>query len=151
MKVTTTANAKENALLERAKQGDERAFTELVRQYEDLVYNFSFKVCRDRGAATETLQDTFVNVYRKLGQFDGKSKFSTWLYTIVANNCLMKRRRAKLEKALKDTMANPVVRERLLKVDTDPSFAPGPSLRTKMANEIANWSKFIDAKGIKVE
>ena len=93
------SNAKENALLERAKQGDERAFTELVRQYEDLVYNFSFKVCRDRGAATETLQDTFVNVYRKLGQFDGKSKFSTWLYAIVANNCLMKRRRAKLEKA----------------------------------------------------
>jgi RNA polymerase sigma-70 factor (ECF subfamily) len=86
-------------LLERAKQGDERAFAELVRQYEDMVYNFSFKVCRDKSDATETLQDTFVNVYRKLEQFDGKSKFSTWLYSIVANNCLMKRRRQKLEKA----------------------------------------------------
>jgi len=93
----TTDN--ETDLLERAKQGDERAFTELVRQYEDMVYNFSFKVCRDRSDATETLQDTFVNVYRKLDQFDGKSKFSTWLYSIVANNCLMKRRRQKLEKA----------------------------------------------------
>lgn len=95
----TASSTKESALLERAKRGDERAFAELVRQYEDMVYNFSFKVCRDRSDATETLQDTFVNVFRKLEQFDGKSKFSTWLYTIVANNCLMKRRRQKLEKA----------------------------------------------------
>jgi tripartite-type tricarboxylate transporter receptor subunit TctC len=59
--------------------------------------------------------------------------------------------RAKLEKALQSTMQNPAVRARLLKVDTDPTFAPGPALRTKMENEIRNWSKFIDAKGIKVE
>jgi tripartite-type tricarboxylate transporter receptor subunit TctC len=48
-------------------------------------------------------------------------------------------------------MANPAVRERLTKVGTDPSFAPGPALRAKLEREIANWSKFIDAKGIKVE
>jgi RNA polymerase sigma-70 factor (ECF subfamily) len=54
-------------------------------------------MCRDRQRAAETLQDTFVNVYRKLGSFDGKSKFSTWLYTIVTNNCLMKLRRRRIE------------------------------------------------------
>jgi tripartite-type tricarboxylate transporter receptor subunit TctC len=59
--------------------------------------------------------------------------------------------RAKLEKALQDTMANPAVRARLTKVDTDPSFAPGPALKTKLEREITNWTKFIDAKGIKVE
>ena len=59
--------------------------------------------------------------------------------------------RAKLEKALQATMANPTVRARLLKVDTNPSFAPGPALRVKLENEIQNWSKFIDAKGIKVQ
>jgi tripartite-type tricarboxylate transporter receptor subunit TctC len=59
--------------------------------------------------------------------------------------------RAKLEAALKTTMENPAVRERLLKVDTDPSFAPGPALKVKLETEIANWSKFIDAKGIHVE
>jgi hypothetical protein len=47
-------------------------------------------------------------------------------------------------------MQNPAVRERLMKVDTNPSFAPGPALRTKLENEIKNWSAFIDAKGIKV-
>jgi tripartite-type tricarboxylate transporter receptor subunit TctC len=59
--------------------------------------------------------------------------------------------RAKLEKALQSTMTNAAVRERLLKVDTDPSFAPGPALRVKLDNEIKNWSRFIDAKSIKVE
>jgi tripartite-type tricarboxylate transporter receptor subunit TctC len=59
--------------------------------------------------------------------------------------------RSKLEKALQDTMANPIVRERLARVDTDPSFAPGPALTVKLENEIKNWSVFIDAKGIKVE
>jgi tripartite-type tricarboxylate transporter receptor subunit TctC len=59
--------------------------------------------------------------------------------------------RAKLEKTLEATMKNPAVRERLAKVDTDPSFAPGPALRVKLEREITNWSKFIDAKGIKVE
>ena len=59
--------------------------------------------------------------------------------------------KARLQKAAQDTMANPALRERLAKVDTDPSFAPGPALRVKLENEIKNWSKFIDAKGIKVE
>jgi RNA polymerase sigma-70 factor (ECF subfamily) len=39
-----------------------------------------------------------VNVYRKLDQFNGKAKFSTWLYQIVTNNCLMNKRRSKLDK-----------------------------------------------------
>lgn len=87
-----------NDFLDKARSGDEKAFAKIVRHYEDMVYGFSFKVCRDKQYAEETLQDTFVNVYRKLKQFDGKSKFSTWLYSIVTNNCLMKRRRRKLEK-----------------------------------------------------
>jgi RNA polymerase sigma-70 factor (ECF subfamily) len=87
----------ESELVRRAKAGDQRAFTALVKKYESTVYNFAFKVCRDEEKAEETLQDTFVNVYRKLDQFNGKAKFSTWLYQIVTNNCLMKRRKSKLE------------------------------------------------------
>jgi RNA polymerase sigma-70 factor, ECF subfamily len=84
-------------LVNRAKKGDERAFTELVKRYESTVYSFAYKVCRNEEKAEETLQDTFVNVYRKLNQFNGKAKFSTWLYQIVTNNCLMKRRKSKLQ------------------------------------------------------
>jgi RNA polymerase sigma-70 factor (ECF subfamily) len=89
----------ERDLIKQAQRGDERAFTRLVKTYESLVYSFAFKVCRDKEHADETWQDTFVNVYRKLHQFDGKSKFTTWLYAIVANNCRIKRRKRKLDQA----------------------------------------------------
>ncbi|MGA9406932.1 MAG: sigma-70 family RNA polymerase sigma factor [Bacteroidota bacterium] len=86
-------------LVRRAQNGDKKSFSLLVKQYESTVYGFAFKVCRDEEKAAETLQDTFVNVYRKLDQFNGKAKFSTWLYQIVTNNCLMKRRRSKIEES----------------------------------------------------
>jgi RNA polymerase sigma-70 factor (ECF subfamily) len=82
----------EVTVIERAKAGDEKAFRDLVHRYEDTVYRFAFNVCRSEEMATETLQNTFINVYNKLDSFDGRSTFSTWLYSIVTNNCLMKRR-----------------------------------------------------------
>jgi RNA polymerase sigma-70 factor, ECF subfamily len=87
--------APDSALIEAAKGGDRRAFSALVGRYEDTVYRFALKVCRDADKASETLQDTFISVFRKLDTFDGRSKFSTWLYTVVTNNCLMKHRRRK--------------------------------------------------------
>jgi tripartite-type tricarboxylate transporter receptor subunit TctC len=59
--------------------------------------------------------------------------------------------KAKLEKAFATVMASPNVRERLAKLDITPDFAPGPAMRTKLENEITNWTKFIDAHGIKPE
>lgn len=93
------AHVSDEELIKRAKKGDERAFTQLVKKYESLVYSFAFKVCRDEEKASETWQDTFVNVFRKLHQFDGRSKFTTWLFSIVTNSCRMKRRQRKLDQA----------------------------------------------------
>jgi tripartite-type tricarboxylate transporter receptor subunit TctC len=59
--------------------------------------------------------------------------------------------RAKLDKAVATTLSNPHVRERLAKLDIEPAYAPGNVLKTKLENEIANWTKFIDAHGIKPE
>jgi tripartite-type tricarboxylate transporter receptor subunit TctC len=59
--------------------------------------------------------------------------------------------RAKLDQAVSTTLSNPRVRERLAKLDIEPAYAPGSDLRMKLENEIANWTKFIDAHGIKPE
>ena len=59
--------------------------------------------------------------------------------------------KAKLDKAVAATLSNPQVRERLANLDIEPAYAPGDSLKTKLENEIANWTKFIDAHGIKPE
>jgi RNA polymerase sigma-70 factor (ECF subfamily) len=92
-------DAEDRQLIHDARGGDERAFNNLVNKYKDLVFKFAFKVCRNEEKAEEIFQDTFVNVYRKLNQFDGRSKFSTWLYSIITNNCLMHNRKGKLEQA----------------------------------------------------
>jgi tripartite-type tricarboxylate transporter receptor subunit TctC len=59
--------------------------------------------------------------------------------------------KAKLDKAVSTTLSNPRVRERLANLDIEPGYAPGDALKTKLENEIANWTKFIDTHGIKPE
>jgi tripartite-type tricarboxylate transporter receptor subunit TctC len=59
--------------------------------------------------------------------------------------------KAKLETAMSTVMSDPRVRERLAKLDITPDFAPARVLRTTLENEIKNWTKFIDQKGIKPE
>src|SRR5262245_31202784 len=59
--------------------------------------------------------------------------------------------KAKLEKAISATLSNPQVRERLANLDIEPAYAPGNDLKLKLENEIANWTKFIDAHGIRPE
>jgi RNA polymerase sigma-70 factor (ECF subfamily) len=83
----------ETELIDKAKAGDKKALAELVKKYEQTVYNFSFKICRDPEKAENIMQETFLSMIRSLYQFDGNSKLSTWLYRIVANHCLMAARK----------------------------------------------------------
>jgi RNA polymerase sigma-70 factor (ECF subfamily) len=82
-------------LVELAKNGDRKALAQLVKDNEQTVYNFSFKVCRDRDKAEHIMQETFFSMIKSLHQFDGNSKLSTWLYRIVSNHCLMLARKDK--------------------------------------------------------
>ena len=79
----------EELLIEKAQNGDKKALAQLVKNYEQTVYNFSFKICRNKERAEHTMQETFLSMVKNIGQFSGKSKLSTWLYTVVSNNCLM--------------------------------------------------------------
>jgi RNA polymerase sigma-70 factor (ECF subfamily) len=116
----------ERSLIASARGGDTRAFSELVRRYEQTVYRYSYKLCRDREKAEETFQDTFISVYRKLGTFDGRSRFSTWLYAIVTNNCLMRHRRRKI---------------RDIEESLEALESPAVSADGKFTHDIARWDK----------
>jgi RNA polymerase sigma-70 factor, ECF subfamily len=76
-------------LIEQAQLGDRKALTELVKLYEKTVYNFSFKICRNKDRAENTMQETFLSMVKSINQFSGQSKLSTWLYRVVSNHCLM--------------------------------------------------------------
>ena len=85
----------ETELIKKAQGGDKKALAELVKTYEQTIYNFAFKICRDKNYAEQIMQETFFSMIKSLHQFDFNSKLSTWLYRIVANHCLMMARKAK--------------------------------------------------------
>ncbi len=87
--------AEEFELIEKAKSGDKHALEKLVEEFAPMVFRFSFNVCRNQEKAEHTTQETFLSVLKKLHQFDNRSKFSTWLYTIVSNHCFMLARKEK--------------------------------------------------------
>lgn len=87
--IDTSNNITEEQLIAEAQSGDLKALAQLVKNHEQTVYNFAFKVCRDKDRAEHAMQETFLSMVKSLKQFSGNSKLSTWLYTIVSNHCLM--------------------------------------------------------------
>lgn len=76
-------------LIAQAQEGDRKALAELVKLYEQTVFNFSYKICRNKDKAENTMQETFLSMVKNIKQFSGQSKLSTWLYRVVSNHCLM--------------------------------------------------------------
>ncbi len=76
-----------------AQAGDNRAFDELIRRYQEKVYRLAYKILRHEEDAAETLQDAFLSAYRGLKSFKAESTFSTWLYRVATNAALMKYRK----------------------------------------------------------
>ena len=63
--------------------GEQNAFAELVKRYQNYVFTLAFRFTRNREDAEEVAQDIFVKAFRSLPDFRGAAKFSTWLYSIV--------------------------------------------------------------------
>lgn len=68
--------------------GNTDAYATLVERYQNFVYTLVFRMVRNREVAEEISQDTFIKAYTALSGFQGKSKFSTWLYTIAYRKSL---------------------------------------------------------------
>lgn len=79
-------------LVERCKQGDERAWAELVEATHREVYTLCLRILRDPGDAADATQDAYVKAWRGLSGFRGDSMFSTWLYRIASNAAISKHR-----------------------------------------------------------
>ncbi|WP_179018364.1 RNA polymerase sigma factor [Winogradskyella forsetii] len=75
-------------LIKAIKNGDTKAYAQLVDLYKDLVYTLALRMLKHREEAEEVAQDTFVKVFKSLDKFKGDSKFSTWIYKVTYNTCL---------------------------------------------------------------
>jgi len=88
------------ALVERAKAGDSAAFETLMRQYERQIFRTALHITQNREDAEDITQDVFFKAFQKLDQFQGNSKFSTWLVRIAVNESLMRLRKRKTSKTV---------------------------------------------------
>jgi RNA polymerase sigma-70 factor (ECF subfamily) len=84
------------------RQGDMQAFGLLVQKHQNLVFTLALRMLKNHEEAQEAAQDSFVRVYQCLSSFEGKSKFTTWLYRIVYNECLGRLRKTKRHFTLVD-------------------------------------------------
>jgi RNA polymerase sigma-70 factor (ECF subfamily) len=79
---------RDEELVRRFNSGEAAAFDVLLRRYQRPLFNFILRSVRDRDRAEELLQDVFLKVIQRSSEFQGNSKFSTWLYTIARNLCI---------------------------------------------------------------
>jgi RNA polymerase sigma-70 factor (ECF subfamily) len=116
MAVSSQATIDETTLVAQAREGDTVAFGELVRRYEGKIFRLAQHITQNREDAEDVLQETFLKAYEHLDQFQGNSKFYTWIVRIAVNQALMKLRRRKSDRSVSldetiDTGEDNIVRE----------------------------------------
>ncbi len=90
----------ESAVVARARTGDALAFTELVNKYENSIFRLARHITQSAEDAEDVLQETFLKAYEHLDEFQGHSKFYTWLVRIAVNQSLMKLRKRRTDKSV---------------------------------------------------
>jgi RNA polymerase sigma-70 factor, ECF subfamily len=78
----------DHGILRKAQQGDERAFSIIVRAYQVPVYNYVLRMVGDRALAEDLTQEVFLRVFQGLPRFSLRSKFTTWLFQVTKNRVL---------------------------------------------------------------
>src|SRR6202021_1514598 len=114
----------ETEVVLQARGGDAKAFSELVRRYEGKIFRLAMHITQHREDAEDVLQETFLKAYEHLDQFQGNSRFYTWIVRIAVNQALMKLRKRRSDRAVSldeqiDTGEDTVVRE-IAAWDPDP-------------------------------
>src|SRR4051812_37137639 len=88
------------ALVEAARAGDVSAFEQLIKRYDRNVFRIANHITQNREDAEDVVQDAFLKAYQKIDQFQGNSKFYTWLVRIAVNEALMRLRKRKTDKTV---------------------------------------------------
>lgn len=97
----------DSAWVSAAKEGDLGAFEALVRAYTPIVYAHALRFFGECTAAEDVSQEVWIKVYRSLPSFDGRSRFTTWLFRVTRNVCLDEARGGRRRPVMVDPVAEP--------------------------------------------
>ncbi len=87
--------SQEWVLIEKCKRGDVAAYTDLVRKYQDVIYNCAWRILANSEDAADVTQIAFLKLYEHIGSFDSSRTFFSWMYRIAVNEALDHRRKDK--------------------------------------------------------
>jgi len=99
-KTRDAAATDELTLVQAAKRGDVAAYEQLVKRYDRNIFRIAQHITQNREDAEDVVQDAFLKAYENLEQFQGNSKFYTWLVRIAVNESLMKLRRRRSDRTV---------------------------------------------------
>ncbi len=91
-------------MIRRFLNGDQEAFTELVRQWEVKVFNLAWRYLGNREDAQDVVQETFLSVFKSAKSLRDPDSFPTWLYRITLNHCRSRWRRMSTGPSLDDPL-----------------------------------------------
>ena len=91
------SRVEDSALIRSAIAGNDLAYKKLMQKYHDAIFNFIFKMVRDRQQVEDLTQEAFIKAFSSLKNFNDEYAFSTWLYKIATNNSIDFIRRRKLQ------------------------------------------------------
>lgn len=89
----TAGEFTDEVLVLRAAGGYRPAFAELYRRYARRIYNLALRLMNCADEAQDMTQEVFVQAYKNLPRFEGRSSFYTWIYRVACNTCLQSRKR----------------------------------------------------------
>ncbi len=95
------------ALVNDCKQGDRRAMTELVSQYERPVFNAAYRILGNADDAADITQTVFLKVFEHISDYDPKFRFFSWIYRIAINESLNQVKQRRNQEPLADSQASP--------------------------------------------
>lgn len=87
------SDTEQQNLVKQAIDGNRDALNDIISFHQPFIYNVAWKMCHNPVDAQDLTQEVLIKVITKLGQFNFKSKFRTWLYRIVVNEFLQSKRR----------------------------------------------------------
>jgi RNA polymerase sigma factor (sigma-70 family) len=91
------SRAEDSEIIAGALAGDNRAYQKLMDKYHDAIFNFIYRMVRDREQVEDLTQEAFIKAFGSLGSFNEEFAFSTWLYKIATNNSIDYIRKKKLQ------------------------------------------------------
>ena len=93
-------------LIGKAQKGDLQAFEAVLKNHQYYAYTVAFRVLTNDDDAKDVVQECFVRIWKSLGSYNKKVKFTTWMYKIVINLCYDKLRARKTENERRETISD---------------------------------------------